>query len=161
MRRLILALVPMLLLLLAGCEKYALNRQMDELCKKDGGVKIFEAVTLPSSRFGKYGELLPILPWAKDRSFSEQILGSDYQIISLRTPIKDGKPFGKFLSEGRLIRNIQRIARNSDGKILGESIWYSRTGGEFTPFGMPSTTECPSPQKDLLRSVFLNGGNHE
>ena len=33
---------------LAGCERWSLDRQMEELCKKDGGIKVYETVTLPA-----------------------------------------------------------------------------------------------------------------
>ena len=42
---------------ISGCEKYALDRQMEELCKKDGGVRIFEHVKLPANRFDEHGNL--------------------------------------------------------------------------------------------------------
>lgn len=36
---------------LNGCEKYALDRQMRELCEKDGGTKVYETVILPKNIF--------------------------------------------------------------------------------------------------------------
>ena len=43
------------LLLLTVCEKFALDRQMEELCKKGGGVKVYETVTLPPEMFDQWG----------------------------------------------------------------------------------------------------------
>lgn len=51
MRKLIYAATAAILASLAGCEKYALDRQMAELCKKDGGLEVYETVTLPRSAF--------------------------------------------------------------------------------------------------------------
>ena len=47
----------LLVLLLAGCEKHRLDEQVKELCAKDGGVRIYETVTLPREVFTEYGDL--------------------------------------------------------------------------------------------------------
>ena len=60
------------------------------------GVLVYENVVFPQSRFDRNGELIPITPWAEGYSFSEQMLGGDYKIVSSRVLIKDGKPFDKF-----------------------------------------------------------------
>ncbi len=54
-------------LALSGCEKFALDRQMEELCKKDGGVKIYETVTLPASMFDRLGDPFPGWPSRPER----------------------------------------------------------------------------------------------
>ena len=46
-----IATIVAMLVTLSGCERYALNRQMEELCKKDGGVKIYETVTLSPTEY--------------------------------------------------------------------------------------------------------------
>lgn len=59
MRSLIAASTALLLSLgLAGCERWELDRQMEELCRKDGGVKVYEAVTLSAGEFSNVGEPL-------------------------------------------------------------------------------------------------------
>jgi len=45
-----------MIFVLTGCEKFALDRQMEDLCKKDGGVKVYETVTLPASMFDQLGD---------------------------------------------------------------------------------------------------------
>ena len=47
----VISLAATLLLTLAGCERWALDRKMEELCRKDGGVKVYETVTLPPKEF--------------------------------------------------------------------------------------------------------------
>ena len=51
-------LACILLLLLSGCERWYLDSKMEELCAKDGGIKIYETVTLPASDFNEFGEPL-------------------------------------------------------------------------------------------------------
>ena len=157
MRYLVILLLP--LLLLVGCEKDALNRQMQELCKKDGGIRVYETVTLPASRFGEYGELLPVMPIKDAKNLGELLFGDKYAIKNEIETIKNGETHGQLYGQGRLDKNTEKIIRNSDGKILGESIWYSRIGGELTLFGMPSGSNCPYPRENIFNHVFLEGSN--
>jgi hypothetical protein len=138
-------------LLASGCEKFELDRQMEELCKKDGGVKVYETVTLPESMFDQLGDPFP--GWPK-RS-REDRLGSDYRFIEKTDFIKNGDPMK---GEGRLTRSSQKILRLIDGKLLGESATYSRAGGDFIAYAHPSSSSCPvykSANDTLIRSVFI------
>lgn len=145
------------LISLFGCEKYSLNRKMEALCKVDGGAKIYETVTLPAQRFDAHGNLNPVAPAAKSAGLSEILFGNEYRIENQTSILKDGVTHDHLFSEGKLTRTVQRLRRIADEKILGESIWYTRIGGELTLFGMPSTYECPMPQENILRNVFLKG----
>ena len=62
-------------ILLSGCEKFALDRQMEELCKKDGGVKVYETVTLPPEMFDQWGDPFP--GW-RGRTLEDR-LGPEYR----------------------------------------------------------------------------------
>ena len=50
----------LLVLLISGCAT-PLNVQLDDevrrLCAIDGGIKVYETVTLPADRFDKYGQI--------------------------------------------------------------------------------------------------------
>jgi len=47
--------ISMLVLLsaLCGCHRFALDRQMKELCKIDGGIKVYETVTLSPADYDR------------------------------------------------------------------------------------------------------------
>lgn len=141
-------------LALAGCEKFALDRQMEELCKKDGGVKVYETVTLPPEMFDQWGDPFP--GWRGRKP--EDRLGSDYRYVVARTYLKSGDPLK---GEGRLTRYSVTIQRNADGKLLGEAISYGRSGGDLIAYAHPTSKSCPAEQSesDLIRTVFLKGGN--
>lgn len=54
------------LLWFAVGEKWLLDREVRELCAKDGGVKVYETVRLPSERFDKWGNVgIPNKRYAK------------------------------------------------------------------------------------------------
>lgn len=156
MRSLIaMPLIVILLLSLAGCERWALDKQMEELCKKDGGVKVYEKVTLPGSEFSNTGEpLAKYIPLAKS---DEDYLGPEYRYVR-KIDVLVGKKADIEKGEGRLTHFYTAIYRRSDGRLLGESISYGRGGGDGFTFGFnPTGNYCPKPRVNLINSVFLKG----
>lgn len=147
-----------LALALAGCEKYALDWQMEELCKVDGGIVVYETVHLPPSRFNPDGTLVPVVPHREGMPLAEHLLGKDYAIEHSFKTIKEGHTFGRMFSEGRLRRYQEVIRRISDQKILAAEVSYGRVGGEIT-FNHPSQSFCPDPRPTpgLLTSTFRKG----
>lgn len=138
---------------LPGCEKYQLDRQMEELCKKDGGIKVYETVTLPPEMFDQWGDPFP--GW-RGRP-QEERLGRDYRYVVRTVYLKMGDPFK---GEGRLDRTIIQIIRRSDGKLLGEAVSYGRSGGDFIAYAHPSSRSCPAGlnRNQLIHSVFVKKG---
>lgn len=147
---LLLAVIP-----IAGCERYALDRQMEELCKKDGGVKVYETVTLPASEFSNLGQ--PLAKYGQQPYSVEHSLGPDYRYVEKRTFLV-GAQANPRKGEGQLMRWYHAIYRRSDDRLLGESVWYHRGGGDGFTFGFqPSGKSCPRFDRDLAQSVFTKG----
>ena len=136
---------------LSGCEKYSLDQQMEELCKKDGGVKVYETVILPPEMFDRWGDPFP--GW-RGRSRVER-LGPEYKYEVITIYLKEGDPFK---GEGRLSRTTYKIYRLLDNKLLGEDVLYIRSGGDFLVFNHPSSKSCPVGENDLIRSLFIKEG---
>ncbi len=149
-RKFFLTLLPLLLigLFLTGCEKTELDRQMQALCQKDGGVQVYEKVLLPESMFDESG--YPFPGW-RDRPKSEK-LGKDYDYAREEMILKDGEPFK---GQGRLTKSNIKIYRKSDRKLLGESISYGRAGGDGIVLGHPTTNSCPATGGPIEKSVFV------
>ncbi len=135
-------------LALTGCEKYELDRQMQTLCEKDGGNKVYETVPLPANMFDESG--YPFPGW-RQRS-KEERLGNDYSYLYESTIIKDGEPTK---GEGKLWRSRVKIVRKSDGKLLGETIVYSRSGGDGIVLGHSTSNSCPTTGGPIEKSVFI------
>lgn len=131
-------------LMLAGCEKARLDDEVRRLCAIDGGVKVYETVTLPPSRFDEHG--ITRIPSMKDATPADEFY---YQ--SEITYLQRGDP--------DLRRDYAKIIRRSDGKILGESIYYARRGGDIPGPWHPSSFGCPSigSSPNFENSVFLKG----
>ena len=135
---------------LPSCERFALDRQMEELCRKDGGVKVYEKIRLPRSMFDQWGDPFP--GW-RNRP-PPQRLGNEYLYSVEVVYLKRGDPMK---GEGRLERQLEQIVRRSDGKLLGEAVSYGRAGGDFIAYAHPSSLHCPIQKSDsdgLIKSVF-------
>lgn len=136
---------------LAGCEKYSLDRQMEELCKKDGGVKVYETVMLPPEMFDRWGDPFP--GWRERKP--EDRLGPEYRYVEETVYLKEGDPFK---GEGRLRKTSEQIYRRTDGKLIGEAISYGRSGGDFIVYNHPTSKHCPiykTGSEMLIGSVFI------
>ena len=129
-------------LLLAGCEKARLDAQVKELCAKDGGIKVYERAQLPSSEFNEYGQV------SFYKAFSSSELTSSYVLVKDEQVFKTGNP--------RMWRSYFAVKRIHDGKVLGESIGYTRIGDGFEGPFHPSSFYCPQPfgEVPLLEAVF-------
>ena len=140
--------------LVTGCEKFELDRQMEELCKKDGGVRVYETVKLPPEMFDQNGDPFP--GWQGRKS--EDRLGPEYLVQRTEKILKDGEPLK---GQGRLIRIERQVIRRSDGRLLGTTVFYGRSGGDFIAYPHPTNKGCPSPQKDdeAIGKIFLKKGN--
>ena len=140
----IAALVPVVLL--TGCEraKIKLDREVDRLCAIDGGVHIYEKVTLPREDFGPDGE---VFPQYRALVTSGGSLGPDYKWSSTTKRIVDGDP--------SLNRREQVITRSNDSKVLGRRIVYIRGGGDLPGPWAPSAYSCRDVPLDLTQQVFI------
>ena len=140
-------------LLLSGCEKWQLDRQMAELCKKDGGVRVYETVKLPPEMFDQNGDPFP--GWR--RRERRDRLGDDYEHLFDVEDLVEGDPVK---GEGRLSRYHIKIIRRSDKKLMGESITYGRSGGDLIAFPHSSSKHCPARHNDddVIHQVFLKQG---
>ena len=136
------------LLILASCAGAASKSDLDDevrrLCGIDGGVKIYETVRLPPEKLNQWGQPNFYLP-----TEGQNALGAEYTFHRERKYLREGNP--------SLRRSHYSIVRRSDNKLLGESISYSRGGGDAPGPWQPSSYSCPEIAGDipLLTKVFL------
>lgn len=122
------------------------DRQVRELCAKDGGVRVYETVRLPAEKFNQWGQpnfRIPITPYTKLKDTDEYYL--EWQI----TELKKG-----YLN---LKRNRFQLIRRGDQKLLGESVSYSRGGGDLPGPWANSSFSCSDIHKDtqLFTQIFI------
>lgn len=141
--RLSITAVALAGLLLAGCEKWRLDAQVKELCAKDGGIKVYETVKLPAAKFDTYGSVR--IPSKQDAKPSDEYYyewNIDYY--------KRGNP--------ELSRGHFKVIRRSDGRLLGESTYYGRGGGDMPGPWHDSSFRCPADAdiSVLKKSIFMH-----
>ncbi len=125
-------------------EKARLDREVDRLCAIDGGIRVYETVTLPPDKFDKYGQINFYRP-----TQVENTLGKDYLFKRETNYYKQGNP--------DLFRLHTQIYRHLDSKLLGESVFYKRGGGDFPGPWHGTSYMCPelSVGTDILRQIFV------
>lgn len=144
------------LVLLSGCERWALDRQMEELCKKDGGITVYETVTLPASDFNEFGE--PLGRYIQTAKTREDYFGPDYRYVTKEKYISGNSQTKVEHGEGTLVRRYQAIYRRSDQKLLVEAVNYHRAGGDEITLGFHFSQEvCPRPSPNVS-TIFIKGG---
>ncbi|PIV76080.1 MAG: hypothetical protein COW56_02130 [Rhodocyclales bacterium CG17_big_fil_post_rev_8_21_14_2_50_68_7] len=142
-----------------GGRKYYYDWQVEKLCAKDGGVKVYETVRLPAERFDKFGmvklyseqrvENKSAYRHNDKQTVLEEVLGQEYIYRWITTYYRKGSP--------DMFRMHFQVIRLSDGKLLGESFFYKRGGGDLPGPWHGSSYMCPelSVANDVLRQVFV------
>lgn len=134
-------------LLLSGCAtptQMILDAEVKRLCAIDGGIKVYETVTLPAGRFDNYGNI-------GVRNIQNADPRDEYYFRSDDVYMRSGNP--------ALIRTVTQIVRRSDGKVLGESIRYGRGGGDIPGPWHSSTFDCPSIKDLRLEASIFKAGD--
>ncbi len=128
-------------------KQWQADKLVDQLCAKDGGVKVYETVRLPANRFSEFDEIF--VPEKMATTVSEFFYTSETQWI-----IPEDVKFN-----GLDLRRVNdKLFRVRDGKLLGESIGYSRRGGDIVLLPMhPSHYKCSFKYgiKDVNQNVFI------
>lgn len=146
MRKIILLLLASLVVYVTFfTEKDRLDREVERLCAIDGGIKVYETVRLPASKFDQYGEIR--IPYKENLKPKDE-----YYKVWHVSYIENGNP--------SLSRDHFQIVRQSDSKVLGESISYVRIGGDIPGPWHGSSFRCPENAGSpfLTRQIFIQLG---
>jgi hypothetical protein len=131
------------MLVSSGVKAYY-DRHVSELCTKDGGVKVYETVRLPAESFNQWGQ-----PNFYRPDQGEKALGTEYIFKQSISYQHQGSP--------SLHRYHVQVFSRASGKLLGESIGYSRGGGDLPGPWAPSSFSCPDKYGEipLLTEIFI------
>jgi hypothetical protein len=139
-----LLLAIIILPLISACatpSQILTDAEVKRLCEKDGGIKVYETMTLPAERFEKDGSIRIPAKWLakpEDEFYSE----------SSKVFIRKGNP--------EMSRFHYKVYRRSDEKLLGEAISYARRGGDMPGPWHPSSFRCPKGTViDLKNQIFI------
>ncbi|MBI2314197.1 MAG: hypothetical protein HYU77_17060 [Betaproteobacteria bacterium] len=135
---------------MTGCAtptQLSLDAEVKRLCAIDGGIKVYETVKLPPEKFDKYG-VVHVPPKDKVQPTDAFFYEWDIRQIVRGNP-KDGK--------ADLARSHFRLYRTAGQKLVGESVAYTRRGGDVPGPWHPSHFTCPadSDLSNLKKRVFV------
>lgn len=121
-------------LVLSGCAtptQMMLDAEVKRLCAIDGGIKVYETVALSQDQFNQWGQVnFPIRNKNDAKSDDHYYYEWDIKYY------KKGNP--------ELSRGNFKLVRQKDKKILGESIYYGRGGGDINGPWHDTSFRCPS-----------------
>lgn len=137
---------------LANCAGYVpgakanWDARVEELCAKDGGVIVFEHVHLTRDQYKRMGGFAGSISIPTEERASPESL---YIRRSIETRLNESPSVVRFETQ---------IVRQSDGKLLGRSIRYSRRGGDL-PTGLAHDSYFACPEHvDPTKQIFIVEG---
>jgi hypothetical protein len=137
--------------------KWRADKMVDDLCSKDGGVKVYESTSLPSTMFNEYGQpkIRFVAKTGADKNISETGLYFSTEQFDIV-----GNPNAGDISKLVVWKSKIQLRRSSDGRVLGETVMYARRGGDaFGPWH-PSSYSCPNNASEwTLASKVVSKGN--
>lgn len=127
--------------------KWRADKMVDELCAKDGGIKVYEAVKLPVERFSEFGEIYVQLK--KDAKPTDEY----YYTSETLWIVPKATQFGNL----DLRRYHDKLFRAKNHKLLAEGVGYSRRGGDAAGPWHPSHYGCAmqSSIKYVNQKLFI------
>lgn len=123
-------------------EKDRLDREVKRLCAIDGGIKVYETVELPAEKFDQYGQIRVPAKWlAKSEDEYYYELSTHY--------LRKGNP--------ELRQYHFKVYQRFSGGLLGETISYSRVGGDMPGPWHHTWFRCPKDADivDLNKQIFI------
>lgn len=126
--------------------KWRADKLVDELCAKDGGIKVYETVTLPKQRFNQWGQF--------EVSSERYVKSGEQYYLAHETTDIEGKSASTNIGALAVFKQHFKIFRIADKKLLGDATIYARTGGDSIGPWHPSSHSCPK-NPNLEAAVFL------
>lgn len=139
---LFLLILPLVIACASGPSKGQLDDEVRRLCAIDGGIKVYETVKLPAERFEKDGSIyIPPRQMAKPND--------EYYYDYFKHYMNQGNP--------EMWRSHTKVYRQSDGKLLGETVSYARRGGDMPGPWHESSFRCPQNEDSgyLMKQIFI------
>lgn len=150
--------LPFILLGINRTLVWQVDREVDRLCALDGGVRVYETVTLGPENFGPDGTVFPqyerLMAEKNDISLR---YGPDYATRRDVETLREGQR--TFVP--RLTRSVISVLRVPDGKLLAEVVGYDRYGGDMPGPWAPSSHSCSSSlyRPNFEQLVFVKSGS--
>lgn len=131
-------------------ESWMLEYKVQELCAKDGGVKVYKEIVLPDDNFNEWGQVNFFIP-----KNGENALGNKYIYKQKLTYLVKGNP--------SLSKYHVQIYLKNNKLLISESISYMRGGGGLIGPWVVTSFSCPLSHGDipLLQKTFIKLGREK
>jgi hypothetical protein len=119
------------------------DSQVEGMCEKDGGDKVHETVVVTRAQFlawGGVGDVLGLPNESDNRQDIPFFRRAKDQTVRAEAP--------------QVVRLQTEFVRRSDGRVLGQSVYYYRRGGDFPSWAHESSFGCARSQAPIERSIF-------
>jgi len=116
------------------------------MCEEDGGVTVYEKVTLTQQEYEKYGGIKGSISLS---SKELRKVENPYFTENTTKIIRKSKP--------KVYRSEYLVKRRDDERILARYVDYSRVGGDFFALH-PSSFGCPNHNFSLSKQIFIIEG---
>jgi len=130
--------------------KAQMDAEVERLCAIDGGVKVYARAELPKEMFSSKGySEIPLVIDARESKAA-------FVVENRSAPLKVGEKIGNW--RPILFKNHLRVVRTSDNFVLGETIGYTRVGGDPVGPWPPSSKggSCLREVVNLEPKIFTN-----
>lgn len=143
----VLVMIPLLIVGFYEGRKAYWDRQVRELCAKDGGIKVFETVVITPKQLQVWGGAGGVLgvPNETDKNNNIPFFRRTKDIA-----VHAGSP--------NVMRLETEFIRRSDGKLLGRFIYYFRRGGDFPSWAHESSVGCKAEPLPIEAMIFILRG---
>lgn len=140
-------LTPIVVLVSAigGCEarKAYYDSQVRKLCEKDGGVTVFQRVTLSHDEYKQLGGSEGVIPvYASSSKHPNEPYFTETKTEYVRK------------SNPEVRRDGIVFKRRSDNVVLGRFVYYARVGGDFPTLAHPSSKGCMPMKAGASAQIF-------
>lgn len=127
------------------------DSRVREMCEKDGGVQIFEKMSISKAE----ADLLP--------RGNGKLGVTSKDLASANAPAYSNRRSTRLNEWNPEVQRIEHaVIRRADQKIVARWIQYGRIGGDFPSIAHPSSFACPDAKRitsDLERLFIVEGGS--
>ena len=125
------------------------DKLVDELCAKDGGIRVYQKVDMPQISGAAQ------LPLVRHKNYRKD--ADEFYYVSSNNDIR-GNSGSTDVGALALFRIETALYRAEDDKLLAVTVAYIRRGGDPIGPWHPSSYVCPRSvtTNDLLRSVLMH-----
>ena len=118
------------------------------MCEKDGGVTVFERVTLSRDEYTRLGGSAGVIPvYAHSSAHPDEPYFTETKTEYMRE------------SNPEIRRDEVVFKRRSDDAALGRFVYYARVGGDFPTLAHPSSEGCTQTKPGISAQIFQIEGS--